>query len=271
MSRQLATMISSGMTLLRAFYVLEEQIENQMLRETIGAVREDIEAGSNFSDALETPPEGLQPALRRDGARRRGRRRARGVARAGRRPAREGRRAAPPGQVRDGLPDRRAQRSRMVVLIGMIAFIVPVFVGVFKDFGGELPLITQLHGEPLRQCVTGQWYILIAVAVGGIIGFKKWKTSSWGRAAVGPVPPADPVQDRQDRPEDRARALVAHVLGALRRRRADHARDRGDRPDRRQHGRRPRDGRRHRVGQVRRLDRRPAQARPRSSRRWSRR
>ena len=38
-------------------------------------------------------PEGLQPALRRDGARRRGRRRARGVARPGRRPAREGRRA----------------------------------------------------------------------------------------------------------------------------------------------------------------------------------
>ena len=39
MSRQLATMISSGMTLLRAFYVLEEQIENQLLRETVGAVR----------------------------------------------------------------------------------------------------------------------------------------------------------------------------------------------------------------------------------------
>ena len=40
MTRQLATMISSGMTLLRTFYVLEEQVENQMLRETISAVRE---------------------------------------------------------------------------------------------------------------------------------------------------------------------------------------------------------------------------------------
>ena len=54
-------------------------------------------------------PEGLQPALRRHGARRRGRRRARGGARADRRPAREGRQPAPPGQVRDGLPDRRAR------------------------------------------------------------------------------------------------------------------------------------------------------------------
>ena len=32
----------------------------------------------------------------------------------------------------------------MITLIALIAFIVPVFVGVFKDFGGELPLITKL-------------------------------------------------------------------------------------------------------------------------------
>jgi type IV pilus assembly protein PilC len=58
MSRQLATMISSGMTLLRAFYVLEEQVENPKLRETLSAVREDIEAGLNFSDALARHPPG---------------------------------------------------------------------------------------------------------------------------------------------------------------------------------------------------------------------
>ena len=61
MSRQLATMISSGMTLLRAFYVLEEQIENQLLRETVAAVREDIEAGLSFSDALERHPKVFSP------------------------------------------------------------------------------------------------------------------------------------------------------------------------------------------------------------------
>ena len=61
LSRQLATMISSGMTLLRAFYVLEEQVENDFLRETISAVREDIEAGLNFSDALERHPKVFNP------------------------------------------------------------------------------------------------------------------------------------------------------------------------------------------------------------------
>src|SRR5919112_2627212 len=45
MTRQLATMVSSGMTLLRAFYVLEDQIENKKLKDTISLIREDIEAG----------------------------------------------------------------------------------------------------------------------------------------------------------------------------------------------------------------------------------
>ncbi len=61
MTRQLATMIASGMTLLRAFYVLEEQIENKLLRETVGAVREDIEAGLSFSEALAKHPKIFNP------------------------------------------------------------------------------------------------------------------------------------------------------------------------------------------------------------------
>ena len=56
MTRQLATMISSGMTLLRAFYVLEEQQENKLLKETLGQVREDIEGGLSFSEALAKHP-----------------------------------------------------------------------------------------------------------------------------------------------------------------------------------------------------------------------
>jgi type IV pilus assembly protein PilC len=179
MSRQLATMISSGMTLLRAFYVLEEQIENQMLRETVGAVREDIEAGLNFSDALERHPKVFNPlyvAMVRSGE-------TGGVLEE----ALE--RISDQLEKDDSL--RRQVKSAMaypvvvfsfamLVLIGMIAFIVPVFVGVFKDFGGELPLITKFTVS-LSNVVTGQWYILVAVAIGSFVGFRKWKSSSWGR------------------------------------------------------------------------------------------
>src|SRR4051812_4412470 len=44
-TRQLATMVSSGMTLLRAFYVLEEQVEHPKLKEILSQVREGIESG----------------------------------------------------------------------------------------------------------------------------------------------------------------------------------------------------------------------------------
>ncbi len=179
MSRQLATMISSGMTLLRAFYVLEEQVENQMLRDTISAVREDIEAGLNFSDALERHPKVFNPLY---------------VAM-----VRAGETGGVLEESLDRISDqlekddslRRQVKSAMAyptvvftfavaVLIGMIAFIVPVFVGVFKDFGGELPLITKFT-VGLSNAVTGQWYFLIAGTVAFFIGFKKWRTSSWGR------------------------------------------------------------------------------------------
>jgi len=179
MSRQLATMISSGMTLLRAFYVLEEQVENQLLRETVGAVREDIEAGLSFSDALEQHPKVFNPlyvAMVRAGE-------SGGVL------EESLERTANQLEKDDSL--RRQVKSAMaypivvftfamLVLIGMIAFIVPVFVGVFEDFGGELPLITRFT-VGLSDAVTGQWYILIALAVGGAVGFRKWKASSWGR------------------------------------------------------------------------------------------
>jgi type IV pilus assembly protein PilC len=179
MTRQLATMISSGMTLLRTFYVLEEQIENKLLRETIGAVREEIEAGISFSEALANHPKIFSPlyvAMVKAGE-------AGGVLEE----ALE--RVADQLEKDDSL--RRQVKSAMayptvvmtfalMVLIGLIAFIVPVFVDVFKDFGGELPAITKFT-VAMSHAVTGQWYILIAVAVGGFVGFKKWRKSSWGR------------------------------------------------------------------------------------------
>lgn len=56
MTRQLATMVNSGMTILRALYILEAQTENQKLAETLTAVRKDVEAGLPLSDALERHP-----------------------------------------------------------------------------------------------------------------------------------------------------------------------------------------------------------------------
>jgi type IV pilus assembly protein PilC len=179
MTRQLATMVSSGMTLLRAFYVLEDQVENEKFKEVLGGVREDIESGLNFSDALEKHPKVFGPlyvAMIRAGE-------AGGVL------EQSLDRTADQLEKDDEL--RRQVKGAMAypavvltfalgTLLALIAFIVPVFVGIFKDFGGELPLITKFTVN-LSNLVTGQWYILLAVSIGSVVAFRKWKTSSWGR------------------------------------------------------------------------------------------
>ncbi len=60
-SRQLATMIASGMSILRALYVLEEQTDNKFLKETIIAVRKDVEAGLSLSDSMARHPKVFSP------------------------------------------------------------------------------------------------------------------------------------------------------------------------------------------------------------------
>ena len=179
MTRQLATMVSSGMTLLRAFYVLEDQVENPKLKDTLSAVREDIEAGLNFSDALERHPKVFGPlyvAMVRAGE-------AGGVL--------EEALDRTSDQLEKDDSLRRQVKGAMAypavvltfalgTLLGLIGFIVPVFVSIFKDFGGKLPLITQFTVN-LSSIVTGYWYLLLFGSIGLVVAFKKWKKSSWGR------------------------------------------------------------------------------------------
>src|SRR3954451_15121744 len=56
-TRQLSTMVSSGMSLLRALFVLEEQTRSDKLKEALVQVRKDVEAGISLSDALRKHPD----------------------------------------------------------------------------------------------------------------------------------------------------------------------------------------------------------------------
>ena len=66
-TRQLSTMVNSGMSLLRSLYVIEEQTENDKLRDIWIEVRKDVEAGLSLSDALREAPRRVQRPLRGDG------------------------------------------------------------------------------------------------------------------------------------------------------------------------------------------------------------
>ena len=69
----------------------------------------------------------------------------------------------------------------MGVLLGLIAFIVPVFVGVFKDFGGDLPLITKFTVERVEVRDGPVVPAARRSPSAASVGFKKWRKSSWGR------------------------------------------------------------------------------------------
>jgi type IV pilus assembly protein PilC len=178
-SRQLATMVSSGMAILRALYVLEAQTQSKLLAKTIGALRADVEAGLALSDALSRHPKVFSPLY---------------VSMV---------RAGETGGVLEECLDRAATqlekdaalkrqvRAAMIypalvitfavgVLLALVAFLIPVFVGVFKQFPGKLPALTQFMVS-LSHLVTAQWYLLI-LGVGAVVGgFIAFRRSKWGR------------------------------------------------------------------------------------------
>src|SRR5262249_41112835 len=67
-----------------------------------------------------------------------------------------------------------------LVLIGMLMFLVPVFVKIFKQLGGQLPTLTQ-YVVQASDLIRGDWYILFP-AIGAIIfGIRKYKQTDQGR------------------------------------------------------------------------------------------
>jgi type IV pilus assembly protein PilC len=178
-TRQLSTMISSGMSLLRALYVLEDQAENDKLKETFSQVRKDIEAGISLSDAFGRHPDifnDLYIAMVAAGE-------TGGIL--------EGTLIRVADQLEKDDSLRRQVKAAMMypmmiagfaglVMIALVAFIVPVFAKVFKDFGGKLPAITQFT-VGMSHFVTGRWYLCIAIGWGLVFVFRKWKKSERGR------------------------------------------------------------------------------------------
>src|SRR5947209_3529718 len=178
-TRQLSTMITSGMAILRALQVHENQTKSKRLQETLAGVRLDVEAGLLLSDALERHPKVFNPlyvSMVRAGE-------AGGLLDASLRRTAD--------QLEKDASLRRQVRAAtiyptivitfaLVVLLALVAFLIPVFVNVFKQFGGHLPALTQFM-VGLSNFVNHQWYLGIIIIAGSLFGFFKWKRSKIGR------------------------------------------------------------------------------------------
>lgn len=178
-SRQLATMVASGLSLLRALYILEDQTPDRKLKSIVIKVREDVEGGLPLSRAMERHPRAfstLFTSMVRAGE-------------AGGALEETLERAAIQMEKDDNL--KRTVKSAMVypiliavfavvVLICMLLFLIPIFDKMYSDLGGELPALTQLMID-LSAAMRSRWYVAIAVPIGIVVALKKWKASYAGR------------------------------------------------------------------------------------------
>src|SRR5205807_3913729 len=67
-----------------------------------------------------------------------------------------------------------------LVLAGLLMFLVPVFVHIFGQLGGQLPTLTQ-YVVSASNVLRHDWYIIFPGFAGLIFGFRKWKKTDAGR------------------------------------------------------------------------------------------
>ncbi|MET0558261.1 MAG: type II secretion system F family protein [Solirubrobacterales bacterium] len=185
-SRQFATLVASGMPMLRTLHTLEEQTQDESIKEAAAAVRADVEAGSTLEQAMARHPrvfDRLYRAMIRSGEE--------------------------SGRLEDALDRiafqvektdalRRQVKSAMmypalvfgfaaVVLVAIVAFVIPVFAKIFTEMAEEHPTESSALPLPTQVCVTaseaitGYWFVIIPMLVISIFAFIQWKRTERGK------------------------------------------------------------------------------------------
>jgi type IV pilus assembly protein PilC len=181
-SRQFATMVNSGLPILKALSILSEQTESKELAKVVTEVRMEVERGSSLSAAMAKHPKAFNNLY---------------VSMI---------RAGETGGVLDSvllrLADnierevelRRRVKSAMtypVVVLGMVTlilaamllFIVPQFKTIYAQLNGTLPLPTKIL-LAVSDAVRKFWWMWILVTIAFVVFFKRYKKTPKGRAQL---------------------------------------------------------------------------------------
>ncbi|MEZ5186295.1 MAG: type II secretion system F family protein [Candidatus Nanopelagicales bacterium] len=190
-ARQFATMINSGLSLLRALSILSEQTENKRLAEVYGSVRLAVEQGSSLSQALAQHPKVFPPIMVNM--------------------TRAGETGGFLDQVLNQLADnfeaevklRSTVKSAMTYpvvvfafallsLTAMLLFIVPVFANLFAGLGGTLPLPTRVL-VTLSNVLKTFMPVLLLLGLAGFLLWRRYKNEPRVRNVVDPAKLRMPV------------------------------------------------------------------------------
>jgi type IV pilus assembly protein PilC len=177
-TRQIASMMTSGMSLVASLSALHDQAESPSFRVVLGDLLGCIEGGSPFSDALARYPQVFDSLYIN-------------MVRAGERSGE----FAPTLKRLAMMLETSAKLKRKVkgamtypavvmtmaltIAFGIITFVVPVFAGMYADFGGQLPLPTQILLN-ISNGIRDNWYIVLPVVMVALYLFRRWAKTPKG-------------------------------------------------------------------------------------------
>jgi type IV pilus assembly protein PilC len=186
-SRQFATLVASGMPMLRTLHTLEEQTQDDQIRTAVAGLRADVEAGSTLEQAMARYPKVFDRLFR-------------AMVRSGEQSGRLEEaldRVAYQVEKSDAL--RRQVKSALmypalvfgfaaIVLVAIVMFVIPVFANIFKELAEEnpaegsaaLPLPTQVCVSA-SEVLTNYWFILFPALAISFFAFFRWKKTDRGK------------------------------------------------------------------------------------------
>jgi len=178
-TRQLSTMVSAGLPIVRSFEILEEQTKNDMLKRAIGDIKTNLEGGLTLHDSLAQHPKIFSTMYS-------------SMVKAGE-----------TGGALDNVLTRLAdtlERDReieskiksasvypimvmsmaVIIVIVILTFVMPVFVNQFASSGTPLPAFTQFFMN-ISDFIRTLWYALILGIAVLVFGLKWVGTKPNGR------------------------------------------------------------------------------------------
>lgn len=181
-TRQFSTMIDAGLPLVQCLDILGSQLENPAFARVIRSVKNDVEGGLTFSDSLAKHPKIFDHLFCN-------------LIRAGE-----------VGGILDTILQRLAayieKNAKLIrqvksaltypigvlcIAVGVIAimmiFVIPSFESMFKEFGGELPALTQTVINASHFFVDNVFF-LVGGVVGFFFGFRYWKNTAAGTRVI---------------------------------------------------------------------------------------
>lgn len=192
MCRQFSTMIDAGVTLVRCLNVLEDQATNPKMRAILGDIRANVEGGESLTRSMEKYPNifdrlflGLVHAGEIGGTLEESLQRLSGF-------------------LEKDVELRRKVKSAMtypviilvfatMVVLGLMTFILPKFMGLFKDLGiTELPLPTAML-QGASNFLLSKWYIMIVITIAFVIALRLFSRTRMGRRTLDRIKLKAPV------------------------------------------------------------------------------